>query len=220
MTLFEFLNFSVSRWTRDCSQPLLTHNKGLSKSINLVTWTWFLMGFKSLKNLFRASLAFFYILAMFIVSLFSLFHDLLETTKNAQMNFGYSFLLLSLAPQSQIQARHPIGVLTTCNAVFQVSINKTIWNWLINIECSLLHRHSLLPSWGGLLNCSPLINSVAVMKMPIETVSSPLPTTESKCINSWGSHLIPIFSLTPLRSHMDYSIIQLSVPSLNLVVLF
>ena len=104
----------------------------------------------------------------------------METTKNAQMNFGFSFLLLSLAPQSHIQARHPVGGLTTCNAVFHVPIYETIQNWLINAEFSLLHRHSLFPSWGGLLNCSPLINSATVMKMPIENVSSLLPTTESK----------------------------------------
>ena len=142
------------------------------------------MGFKSLKNLFRASHSFF-LFPCYIYSFFFFFLVLWFIGNHTEC----SNELWLISPFIVLGSRHPIGGLTTCNAVFHsiVPIYKTIPNWLITTEFSLLHRHSLFPSWGGLLNCSPLTNSA----------------------NSWGSHLIPIFSLTPLRSHGDYSIIQL-----------
>lgn len=110
-----------------------------------------------------------------------------------------------------------LAALTTCNAVSRSCLQDhsklAHQHWFFSTApCTASSPAGMAPSTAPHLS---ILVPCLFLKIPVENVLSPLLTTESKCVNSWSPHLNLFFSLTPLWSHMDYSIKQLSLLSLN-----
>lgn len=161
---------------------------------------------------------FFYFLATCAISVFPLFHDLLEITGNAWINLDYSCFCYCWL-QSKIQARHRVGGLNHMQCCLS--------SFFLQDHPKLAYQHWFFFSTAHYAASSPvgvtpsttphvlILSRCLFMKIPIENVPSPLLITESRYTNSWSPHLSPIFSLTSLWSHIDCSIKQFSLPSLN-----
>lgn len=188
--------------------------QGLNKSISLVFWTWLLME-RPLDRLFRASFSISLLHLLFLCFPHSMIYwkpkRILEWTLVI-----HSFFCCWLHSQRS-KPGISLVALTTCNAVSRSYLQD---------HSNLAYQHWFFPtaqytasSPAGMAPSTAPHRSILApclfLKIPVENVLSPLLTTESKCVNSWSPHLNLIFSLTPLWSHMDYSIKQLSLPSLN-----